>query len=62
MLVPFLSAIGLMLVLEGIAPFMAPRGFRRTLATVVQADDRVLRIVGFISMAAGIVVLYLVRG
>ena len=62
MLVPFLSAVGLMLVLEGMAPFMAPRGFRRTLAAVVQADDRVLRIVGFISMAAGLAVLYLARG
>ena len=62
MLLPLLSAVGLMLVLEGIMPFMAPRGFRRTLAAVVQADDRVLRIVGFISMAAGLVVLYVVRG
>ncbi len=62
MLVPFLSAIGLMLVMEGIAPFVAPRGFRRTLAAVVQADDRVLRIVGLLSMAAGLAVLYLARG
>jgi len=62
MLVPFLSAVGLMLVLEGVMPFMAPRGFRRTLTTVVQADDRVLRIVGLLSMVAGLAVLYLVRG
>ena len=62
MLVPFMSAVGLMLVLEGVLPFMAPRGFRRTLATVVQADDRMLRTVGLLSMAAGLVVLYLVRG
>jgi uncharacterized protein YjeT (DUF2065 family) len=62
MLVPFLSAVGLMLVMEGIMPFMAPRGFRRTLAAVVQADDRILRIVGLISMAAGLAVLYLARG
>ena len=62
MLVPFLSAVGLMLVMEGIMPFMAPRGFRRTLAVVVQADDRILRIVGLISMAAGLAVLYLARG
>ena len=61
MLVPFLSAVGLMLVLEGMAPFVAPRGFRRTLAAVVQAEDRVLRLVGLLSMAAGLVVLYLAR-
>ena len=61
MLVPFLSAVGLMLVMEGLMPFAAPRGFRRTLAAVVQADDRVLRIVGLVSMAVGLLVLYVAR-
>jgi len=61
MLVPFLSAVGLMLVMEGLMPFAAPRGFRRTLAAVVQADDRVLRLVGLLSMAIGLAVLYLAR-
>ncbi len=61
MLVPFLSAVGLMLVMEGIMPFMSPRGFRRTLAAVVQADDQVLRLVGLLSMLAGAALLYFVR-
>ena len=61
MLVPFLTAVGLMLVLEGLMPFATPRGFRRTLAAVVQADDRMLRIVGLISMAVGLAFLYLAR-
>ena len=61
MLVPFLSAVGLMLVMEGIAPFLSPRAFRRTLAAVAQADDRVLRAVGFASMLAGAALLYFVR-
>lgn len=62
MLVPFLSAVGLMLVMEGIMPFLNPRAFRRTLAAVVQADDRVMRIVGLLSMVAGAGLLYFVRG
>lgn len=61
MLVPFLSAVGLMLVMEGIMPFLNPRAFRRTLAAVAQAEDRVLRIVGLLSMLAGIALLYFVR-
>ena len=62
MLVPFLSAVGLMLVMEGIMPFLDPRTFRRTLAAVAQADDRVLRIVGLLSMLAGAGLIYFVRG
>ena len=62
MLVPFLSAVGLMLVMEGIMPFLSPRSFRRTLAAVVQADDRVLRIGGLLSMLGGVAMLYFVRG
>jgi hypothetical protein len=61
MLLPFLSAVGLMLVMEGIMPLINPRAFRRTLAAVVQADDRVLRVVGFLSMLAGAALLYFLR-
>ena len=61
MLVPFLSAVGLMLVLEGILPFLNPRAFRRSLAVVVRADERVLRVVGLFSMLAGVALLYIVR-
>ncbi|MFI4967675.1 MAG: DUF2065 domain-containing protein [Gammaproteobacteria bacterium] len=62
MLVPFLSAVGLMLVMEGIMPFLDPRTFRRALAAVAQADDRVLRIVGLLSMVVGAGLIYFVRG
>ncbi|HEX5339608.1 MAG TPA: DUF2065 domain-containing protein [Gammaproteobacteria bacterium] len=62
MLIAFLTALGLMLVIEGVVPFMSPGGFKRTLAAVCQAEDRVLRIAGFASMLAGVVLLYLVRG
>jgi len=61
MLVLFLSALALMLVLEGILPFVSPRSFRRTLAAVAQVEDRVLRIAGLASMLAGALLLYLVR-
>ncbi len=61
MLVPFLSAVGLMLVMEGIMPFLNPRAFRQALAAVVQADDRMLRMVGLLCMLVGAGLLYFVR-
>jgi uncharacterized protein len=56
-----LTAIGLMLVIEGIMPFLNPRTFRQALAAVTQANDRVLRIAGLVSMIVGVIVLYLAR-
>jgi hypothetical protein len=61
MLVAFLSAVGLMLVMEGMLPFLSPRNFRRSLAAVAQVNDRVLRIAGLVSMLAGVLLLYMVR-
>ena len=57
-----LAAIGLMLVLEGILPFLNPRRVRETLSQLIQMQDRVLRLVGLSSMLIGLVVLYVVRG
>ncbi len=56
-----LTALGLMLVIEGIMPFLNPRTFRRALAAVTQADDRVLRIAGLVSMIVGVALLYVAR-
>jgi uncharacterized protein YjeT (DUF2065 family) len=56
-----LSALALMLVLEGILPFLSPEVTRRTLQTASQMDNRGLRITGLLSMLAGLGLLYLVR-
>jgi uncharacterized protein len=57
-----LTALGLMLVIEGIMPFLNPRTFRQALATVAQANDKVLRIAGLVSMIVGLMLLYVARG
>jgi uncharacterized protein len=57
-----LTALGLMLVIEGIVPFLNPRTFRQALATVSQASDKVLRIAGLVSMLVGVILLYVARG
>ncbi len=61
MLDDLLAALALMLVVEGILPFLSPAALRRTLQTVGQMDDRSLRVMGLVSMLAGVVLLYLVR-
>ena len=61
MWVALVTAVGLMLVIEGVLPFLNPRGFKRTLSAVTQANDRVLRVAGLASMIVGVVLLYLAR-
>ena len=56
-----LSALALVLVIEGIVPFVSPQSLRRMLETVSQLDNRSLRITGLVSMICGVVMLYLVR-
>jgi uncharacterized protein YjeT (DUF2065 family) len=56
------AACALYLVLEGIMPFVNPQGMKRALAQLSQLDDRALRVAGLLSMAAGALLLYFVRG
>lgn len=50
-------AVGLMLVLEGAMPFMAPRVWRQTFRRIIELKDGQLRFVGLASMAGGLLLL-----
>jgi len=54
-----LDAVALLLVLEGIMPFLSPSSVRRMLARVSELGDRALRTAGLASMVAGVILLYL---
>ena len=56
-----LAALALVLVIEGMVPFLNPQSLRRMLETMSQLDDRTLRIAGLVSMLCGVVMLYIVR-
>ena len=56
-----LSAIALVLVFEGLLPFLTPTSYRKAMITMLQMDDNKLRIMGLGSMFAGLFFLYLVR-
>jgi hypothetical protein len=57
-----LSAVALMLVIEGVLPFLNPEGLRKALAMMAQLDDRQLRFAGLSSMLLGVLLLYFIRG
>ncbi len=56
-----LAALALLLVIEGILPFLNPSAMRNILRTMSDMDDRSLRISGLVSMAIGVAMLYLVN-
>lgn len=56
-----LIATALLLVIEGVWPFLSPASFRRVLARVASEGDGPLRSAGLVSMVAGVILLYLVN-
>ena len=54
-------ALALLLILEGIFPFVSPEGVRRMLAVIQQMSDHQLRFAGLTSMLLGVVLLYVVN-
>ena len=57
----FFIALALLLVIEGVMPFLNPRGMKQLLETMLQMDDSSLRISGFVSMVLGLILLYIVN-
>lgn len=54
-------ALCLVLVIEGIIPFLYPRRWKEMVMMLAEVDDRTMRIVGLISMVIGTVLLYLIN-
>ena len=62
MWVEILTALALVLVIEGLLPFSGPRRYRQFMMQLAQLPDGSIRIVGLCSMLAGLLLLFLVRG
>ena len=54
-----LVAFALMLVLEGVMPFIAPAAWRETFRRLIQFSDGQIRFVGLTSMLIGLILLML---
>ncbi len=57
----FAAAVCLVLVIEGILPFLYPTRWRNLAMSLATVNDRNMRIMGFSSMLIGAFCLYLVR-
>jgi len=55
------AALCLVLVIEGLLPFLSPRRWRGVMAQATAMDDRALRVAGLGSMLLGAGLLSLVR-
>jgi len=54
MLETFLMAFALMLIIEGILPFLSPRLWREAFIKMTELDDSQLRFIGLTSMLIGL--------
>lgn len=54
-------AFCLMLVIEGIIPFISPGRWRKMLLVLYQIDDNTMRMIGLGSMLAGTVLLLMIN-
>lgn len=56
-----LTAVALVLVIEGMLPFIRPGRYKQLVAQIVRLSDNQLRIFGLASMIAGLLLLFFVR-
>ncbi len=56
------AALALVLVLEGLIPFISPRGYKNMVVQMAAMPERSLRTVGFVLMIVGLLLLLLIRG
>ena len=58
----FLMALALVLILEGLLPFLAPNYWRDLFRKIIQMSDGQIRFVGLSSMIVGLLLLLWARG
>ena len=56
-----LTALALMLVIEGVLPFLIPGVWRETFRKLTEMGDGQIRFIGLTSMLAGLILLYFAR-
>lgn len=56
-----LTAVALMLVIEGVLPFLVPTLWRETFRRLTEMSDGQIRFIGLTSMLAGLLLLYIAR-
>ena len=57
----FLTAFALVLIIEGVLPFLLPNVWREAFRRLTEMSDGQVRFLGLTSMVAGVLLLYLVK-
>jgi uncharacterized protein len=56
-----LTAVALMLIIEGLLPFLLPGIWRDTFRKLIELSDGQIRFIGLTSMLIGLMLLYIAR-
>ncbi len=56
----FLIAVALMLILEGMLPFLSPQTWREAFRKLIEINDNQIRFIGLTSMLIGLMLLLIV--
>ena len=56
-----LTAVALVLIIEGLLPFASPGRYRQMVAQIVSLNDNNIRLTGFVVIVIGLVLLFIVR-
>lgn len=58
----FLTAVGLVLALEGTLYALSPGGMKNVMRNALNMSDQSLRIAGLVALALGVLIVWLIRG
>lgn len=58
----FITAVGLVLAIEGTLYALMPAVLKRMMAQAQDAPDQLLRLAGLAALATGVIIVWLVRG
>lgn len=53
----FFNAIALMLIIEGMLPFLSPQAWREAFKRLIETNDNQIRFIGLTSMMVGVMLL-----
>lgn len=56
----FLSAIALVLIIEGMLPFLSPHAWREAFRKLTEINDNQIRFIGLTSMMMGVLLLLII--
>jgi uncharacterized protein YjeT (DUF2065 family) len=56
------SALALVMIIEGIIPFISPQGYKKSMQQMLAMPESKLRVVGLSLMLVGAISLFFIRG